>query len=283
MSLHPEKPTLLDYCCLSQGVPPQTLVTMLWLGESVPSRPSDFKSSWSHYSRLLVILCLWSGSWRELCFTVVQTMFSLLPQHLHQEPCGSWRATAWQWVCMCGFGGPQGPVLMSYLCAFLTRARCSAHGTVILGRGWPCSAARLCLLLYLWHQHHHLAVCFCGCVYLWVCTFTSVSIPGGRECRGAHSGSKYCVYQHNESSGTERERGGKRERERGRVEGRKGWRKPFSLCCFLPSRQPTPVVSIPSILHLLSPFFPPFLPFYFFAWPDQIAAPSLSTAFTPSI
>lgn len=37
-------------------------------------------------------------------------------------------------VCMCVFGGPQGPVLMSYLCAFLTRARCSAHGTVILGR-----------------------------------------------------------------------------------------------------------------------------------------------------
>lgn len=24
-------------------------------------------------------------------------MFSLLPQHLHQEPCGNWRATAWQW------------------------------------------------------------------------------------------------------------------------------------------------------------------------------------------
>lgn len=62
------------------------------VGGRVPSSPSNFKSSWSHYSRLLVILCLWSGSWRELCFTVVQTMFSLLPQHLHQEPCGSWGA-----------------------------------------------------------------------------------------------------------------------------------------------------------------------------------------------
>lgn len=74
------------------GCSTAVFVTVLWLGESVPSSPSNFKSSWSHYSRLLVILCLWSGSWRELCFTVVQTMFSLLPQHLHQEPCGSWGA-----------------------------------------------------------------------------------------------------------------------------------------------------------------------------------------------
>lgn len=40
MSLHPEKPTLLDYCCLSQGVPPQPLVTMLWLGEEC-TKPSQ--------------------------------------------------------------------------------------------------------------------------------------------------------------------------------------------------------------------------------------------------
>lgn len=67
---------------------------MLWLEERVyQSRPSDFKPLWSHYSRLLVIRCLWSGSWRELCFTVVQTTFCLLPQHLHQEPCGGWGAT----------------------------------------------------------------------------------------------------------------------------------------------------------------------------------------------
>lgn len=106
-----------------------------------------------------------------------------------------------------------------------------------------------------------------------MCTFTSVCIPGGRECRGAHSGSKYCVYQHNESSEREKYREGEGE---GEEAGWKGWRKPFSLCCFLPSRQPTPVVSIPSILHL------PFSPFYFFAWPDQMAALSFSSPLTPS-
>lgn len=80
--------------------------------------------------------------------------------------------------CMCAFGGPQGPVLMSYLCAFLTRALCSAHGTVILDRGWPCWAARLCRLLYLWYHHHHHVQCFC------VLLFASVCIPGALECRG---------------------------------------------------------------------------------------------------
>lgn len=92
------------------------------------------------------------------------------------------------------------------------------------------------------------------CVFVCECTFASVCIPGGRECRGAHSGSKYCVYQHNESSGRERERE-ERETER---EG--GWRKPFSLFCFLPSRQPTPVVSILSIR--LIPFFQPYFLFF---------------------
>lgn len=79
---------------------------------------------------------------------------------------------------MCAFGGPQGPVLMSYLCAFLTRAQFSAHGTVILDRGWPCWAARLCRLLYLWYHHQHHVQCFC------VLIFASVCIPGALECRG---------------------------------------------------------------------------------------------------
>lgn len=61
--------------------------------------------------------------------------------------------------------GPQGPLLMSYLCVFLTRTHCGAHSTVIRGRGWPCSAARLCHLLYLWHRHLF-CVRVCVCVSL---------------------------------------------------------------------------------------------------------------------
>lgn len=87
----------------------------------------------------------------------------------------------YMFVCACVFGEPQGPNLMSYLCAFLTRAQRSAHGTVIPGHGWPCWAARLCRLLYLWHHHHHHhALCLYVC--LWVCIYTSVCIPGGQEC-----------------------------------------------------------------------------------------------------
>ena len=88
--LHPEKPTLLDYCCLSQGVPPQPLVTMLWLGESAPRRPSDFKSLWSHYSRLLVILCLWSGELKGAVFYCSSNNVLTAPS---APPPG---ATAWQ-------------------------------------------------------------------------------------------------------------------------------------------------------------------------------------------
>lgn len=90
-------------------------------------------------------------------------------------------------VCVSTRGwGPQGPLLMSYLCVFLARTHCGAHSTVIRGRGWPCSAARLCHLLYLWHQH---LFCVCVCLY-----------KSGEEKKEPRSGSKYCVYQHNESS-----------------------------------------------------------------------------------
>lgn len=70
------------------------------------------------------------------------------------------------YVCVCASTrgwGPQGPLLMSYLCVFLTRTHCGAHSTVIRGCGWPCSAARLCHLLYLWHRH---LFCVCVCVSL---------------------------------------------------------------------------------------------------------------------
>lgn len=160
-------------------------------------------------------------------------------------------------VCMHVFGGPHGPVLMSYLCAFLTRAWCSAHGTVILGRGWPCSAARLCRLLYLWHQH--LAVCLSVCIHQCV---------HGRRAgeQGAHSGSKYCVYQHNESSGREGER--KRNRERGQ-----GMEKAIlPLLLFPPGNQPLWCLSHPpSMINFpLVLRFPPFMHLFLFAWRDKI-------------
>lgn len=128
------------------------------------------------------------------------------------------------YVCMCVFGGPQGPVLMSYLCAFLTRARCSAHGTVILGRGWPCSAARLCRLLYLWHLHH-LALCFCvyvcmcvsECVHSPVCAFQEGGSAGGltQEANTVYISIMNQVREREIERGRER----RRKREGGREEG----------------------------------------------------------------
>lgn len=157
-------------------------------------------------------------------------------------------------ICLCVHvcvEGPQGPVLMSYLCAFLTRARCSAHGTVILGRGWPCAAARLCRLLYLWH-HRHLAVCLCASVHSPVCAFQEGGSAGGLT----QEANTVYISIMNQVAERERER---REKQRGR-EREGGWRKPFSLFCFLPSRQPTPVVSILSIR--LIPFFQPYFLFF---------------------
>lgn len=170
------------------------------------------------------------------------------------------------YVCMCVFGGPQGPVLMSYLCAFLTRARCSAHGTVILGRGWPCSAARLCRLLYLWHLHH-LALCFC--VYVCMCVSECVHSP---VCAFQEGGSAGGLTQEANTvyisiMNQVRERNREREREKEKEGGWKGWRKPFSLCCFLPSLQPTPVVWIPSILYLPFPLVSPVFPLALFFIP----------------
>lgn len=118
------------------------------------------------------------------------------------------------------------------------------------------------------------------CVFVCECTFASVCIPGGRECRGAHSGSKYCVYQHNESSGRERERE-ERETERER-EG--GWMEKAIfplLFSTLPATNPCGVYSLYSPYSLFSTLFSIFFPYFFFfpfSWIDQIASPSFSTA-----
>lgn len=130
-------------------------------------------------------------------------------------------------VSMRVFGGPQGPVLMSYLCAFLTRARCSAHGTVILG--WPCSAARLCRLLYLWH-HHHLAVyfcvCVCECVHSPVCAFQEGGSAGGltQEANTVYISIMNQV----------RERNTEREREKGKRQGGRDGESHFPSAVFYP-------------------------------------------------
>lgn len=162
-------------------------------------------------------------------------------------------------VCMCVFGEPQGPNLMSYLCAFLTRAQRSAHGTVIPGHGWPCWAARLCRLLYLWHHHHHHhALCLCVSMGVYI----HKRVHSRRA--GVHSGSKYCVYQHNESS----ERETVRAREKGERE-RLGWRKSFSFCYFHPPLCDQPLWCL-FLLQLPFPlYFPAFCFVPLFSWPDQ--------------
>lgn len=138
---------------------------------------------------------------------------------------------------VCAFGGPQGPVLMSYLCAFLTRAQCSAHGTVILDRGWPCWAARLCRLLYLWHHHQHHVHCFC------VLIFASVCIPGAQECRGlTQEANTVYISIMNRERESERNRGRKRE-------GGQYGESHFPSAVFIPSQQLTPVVTFSSVLH----------------------------------
>lgn len=162
-------------------------------------------------------------------------------------------------VWMCASGGPQGPVLMSYLCAFLTRAQYSAHGTVILDRGWPCWAARLCRLLYLWYHHQHHVQC-CS-----VLIFASVCIPGALECRGlTQEANTVYISIMNQV----------RERNREREGGRYG-ESHFPSAVFIPSLQPTPVVTFSSILHFdfffLSPLLRilPLVPFCL-AWSDRL-------------
>ena len=177
------------------------------------------------------------------------------------------------YVCMCVFGGPQGPVLMSYLCAFLTRARCSAHGTVILGRGWPCSAARLCRLLYLWHLHH-LALCFC--VYVCMCVSECVHSP---VCAFQEGGSAGGLTQEANTvyisiMNQVRERNREREREKEKEGGWKGGRdgeSHFPSAVFSPLCNQPLWCEFPLFCICLFPLFPLFSPlplFYSFAWPD---------------
>lgn len=174
-------------------------------------------------------------------------------------------------ICLCVHvcvEGPQGPVLMSYLCAFLTRARCSTHGTVILGRGWPCAAARLCRLLYLWH-HRHLAVCLCASVHSPVCAFQEGGSAGGLT-QEANT-----VYISIMNQVAERERGEKqrgREREGGMEEWMEKAIFPL-LFSTLPATNPCGVYSLYSPYSLFSqPYFLFFSLISFFplflAWSD---------------
>lgn len=181
-------------------------------------------------------------------------------------------------ICLCVHvcvEGPQGPVLMSYLCAFLTRARCSAHGTVILGRGWPCAAARLCRLLYLWH-HRHLAVCLCASVHSPVCAFQEGGSAGGLT----QEANTVYISIMNQVAERERER---REKQRGR-EREGGWMEKAIfplLFSTLPATNPCGVYSLYSPYSLFSTLFSIFFPYFFFfpfSWIDQIASPSFSTA-----
>lgn len=169
------------------------------------------------------------------------------------------RINVYMSACACVCWGPLGPVLMSYLCAFLTRARCSAHGTVILGRGWPCSAARLWRLLYLWHQHH-LGECLCVSMHIHRSVFQEDGSAGGltREANTVYISIMNQVAEREEN--TER-----RKREGGMEE----WmEKAISPLLFLLPWQPTPVATIPSI-HIF-PFCHPYFP-SIFAWLDQSA------------
>lgn len=162
-------------------------------------------------------------------------------------------------ICLCVHvcvEGPQGPVLMSYLCAFLTRARCSAHGTVILGRGWPCTAARLCRLLYLWH-HHHLAVCLCASVHSPVCAFQEGGSAGGLT----QEANTVYISIMNQVAKRERERETKREKEGGWNGGMDGESHFPSSVFYPPGNQP---LWCRFCLFALFPFFNPIFFFSIF-------------------
>lgn len=108
-------------------------------------------------------------------------------------------------------------------------------------------------------------------------TFTSAHVQG---VQGAHSGSKYCVYQHNESSERETER----EREGGREEGEE--KAIFPTLFFSPLSVPPPPPPPPPHTHFPPvvplPSFPVFCLLPLFAQPDQRAAASFSATLAPS-
>lgn len=108
-----------------------------------------------------------------------------------------------------------------------------------------------------------LGVSVCVCVSACVRAFTSAHVQG---VQGAHSGSKYCVYQHNESSERETEREREQEIEGGWKGGRRGESHFPDAVFFLPflyppthhhhRHTPPPVVPLPSFpVFCLLPLF----------------------------
>lgn len=83
----PEKPTLLDYCCLSQGVPPwQQHCGWQLKAATTQSCPRDSQPLCSHYSRLVVICRLWSGS----CCVPSRSSNNVVPAPFTPPPGAPW-------------------------------------------------------------------------------------------------------------------------------------------------------------------------------------------------
>lgn len=103
----------------------------LILSLSYLSHTASQREPLSHYCELWLYFCMYIAvlhSYASVCVRVSMFIYSTAEVYITFCICVCARASTRGW-------GPQGPLLMSYLCVFLTRTRYGAHSTVIGGRG----------------------------------------------------------------------------------------------------------------------------------------------------